>query len=101
MLEEWAATPIFGNTLPKQCEIKPDAVLSYLPTLKLYHMARRLSLGGFADSRIAFIIKCGKRLFPSKKRNRLPITKEILEKITEEEFLSITDLNLDTASKVV
>ncbi len=49
---------------------------------------------------MALIIKGGKRLFPSKKRNRLPITKEILEKITEEELLSMTDLNVDTASKV-
>ena len=71
MLEEWTATRIFGSTLLKQGQIKPDAVLRYL-----------------------------KRLFTSKKRNRLPITKEILEKITEEELLSITDLNVDTAFKV-
>ncbi len=49
---------------------------------------------------MAFIIKGRRRLFPSKKRNRPPITKEIVEKITEEEFLSITDLNVDTTFKV-
>ena len=100
MLEKWAATRIFGSTLPKQGQIKPDAVLSYLSALKSYHIDRRLSLGGFDDPRMALIIKGGRRLFPSKKRNRLPITKEILEKITEEELLSITDLNVDTAFKV-
>ncbi len=56
--------------------------------------------GGFDDPRMALIIKGGRRLFPSKKRNRFPITKEILEKITEEELLSITDLNVDTFFKV-
>ncbi len=100
MLEEWAATRTFESKLPKQGQIKPDAVLSYLSALKSYHIDRRLSLGDFDDLRIALIIKGGRRLFPSKKRNRFPITKEILEKITEEELLSITDLNLDTSFKV-
>ncbi len=100
MLEKWAAIRIFGSTLPNQGQIKPDAVLSYLSALKSYHIDRRLSLRGFDDPRMALIIKDGRRLFPGKKRNRLPITKEILEKITEEELLSITDLNVDTAFKI-
>ncbi len=100
MLEEWAATRIFGSTLPKQGQIKPDTVLSYLSTIKSYHIKSRLSLGGFDNPRMILIIKSGRRLFPSKKQNRLPFTKEILEKIKEEELLSITDLNVDTAFRV-
>ncbi len=100
ILEKWAATGIFGSTLPKQGQIKPNAVLSYISALKSYHIDKSLSRGSFDDPRMAFIITGGRRLFPSKKRNRLPITKEILEKITEEELLSITDLNMDTAFKV-
>ncbi len=100
MLEEWVAPRIFGSTLPKQGQIKPDAVLSYLLALKSYHINRRLSLGDFDDPRMTLIIKGRRRLFLRKKRNCLPITKEILEKITEEELLSITDLNVDTAFKV-
>ncbi len=100
MLEEWEATCIFGRTLPKQGQIKSDAVLSYFSALKLYHIDRHLSLGGFDDPRMALIIKGKRRLFLNKKRNCLPITKEILEKITEEELLSITVLNVDTAFKV-
>ncbi len=75
MPEEWAATRIFGSTLPNQGQIKPDAVLSYLSALKSYHIDRRLSPRGFDDPRMALIIKRGRRLFPSKKPNRLPITK--------------------------
>lgn len=39
-------------------------------------------------------------MFPSIKRNRLPITKDILEKITGSELFSVTDLNIDIAFKV-
>lgn len=49
---------------------------------------------------MALIIKGGKRLFPSKKKNRQPITTEILEKITLEESLTVTDLNIDIAFRV-
>ena len=100
MLKEWEATRIFGSTTPKQGQIKPDTVLRYFLALKSNHIDRRLSLGGFDDPRMALIIKRRKRQFPSKKRNRLLIRKETLEKITEEEPLSITEPNMDTASKV-
>ena len=101
MLEEWAATRIIESILPKQGQINPDGVLSYFSALKSCHIDRRPSLEGFDDPKMALIIKSGRRLFPSKKRNCLSITKEILEKITDEEVLSITDLNVDTFFKVV
>ncbi len=100
MLEDWTATRIFRSILPNQGQIKPDAVVSYLSALKLYHIDTWPSLGGFDEPQMALIIKNGRRLSPSKKRKRLPITKEIFEKITEEELLSITDLNVNTAFKV-
>lgn len=100
MLEEWAANRIFGSSLPKQGQVKPDTVQSYLSGIKSYHIDRRLSLSDFDSPRMALIIKGGKRLFPSKKRNRRPITKDILEKITEDEPLTVDDLNADTAFKV-
>lgn len=100
MLEEWAANRIFGSSLPKQGQVKPDTVQSYLSGIKSYHIDRRLSLSDFDSPRMALIIKGGKRLFSSKKRNRRPITKDILEKITEDEPLTLDDLNADTAFKV-
>lgn len=84
MLKEWAATRIYGTLLSKQGQIKPDTVLRYLSALKSYHIDRCLSLKGFNNPRMALIIKGERRLFPSKKRNHLPITKDILEKIKEE-----------------
>lgn len=100
MLEKWAANRIFGSTPPKQGQIKPNTMASYLSTLKLYHIDRRLSLKGFDDPRMTLIIKGGKRLFPSQKKNQLPITKNILEEITKDEPLTIEDLNIDTTFKV-
>lgn len=54
----------------------------------------------FDDPHIVLIIKGGRRLFPTKKQNRLPITKNILKKITEDEPFSLTDLNVNTIFKV-
>ena len=49
---------------------------------------------------MALIIKGRRQLFPSKKQNRLPITKNILKKIIDKKPLSISDLNMDTTFKV-
>ncbi len=100
ILEEWAATRIFGSTFPKHGQIKPDTALSYLSALKSFHNNRGFSLENFDDPWMALIIKSGRRLFPSKKRNRLPITEDIFEKITEKELFSIAVLNVDTAFKL-
>ncbi len=90
MVQKWAATRIFRTTLPNRGQIKPDVVLNDLSDLKSYHINRRLNMGGFDDPQMALIIKGSRRLFPSKKRNGLPITKESLKKIMEEELFSIT-----------
>lgn len=37
-LEKWAATKIYGIMFPKQSQIKPDTVMSYLSALKSYHI---------------------------------------------------------------
>ncbi len=49
---------------------------------------------------MALIIKGGRKLFPSIKQNHLPITKNILQNITKDKPLSVTDLNINTAFKV-
>lgn len=56
---------------------------------------------GFNDPHIVLIINSGRRPFSSKKQNHLPITKDTLEKITEDEPLLVVDLNFDTTFKMV
>lgn len=50
---------------------------------------------------MTLIIKRGKRLFPSTKQNCFSITKDIFEKIRDSEPLSVTNLNIGIAFKVV
>ncbi len=100
MLEEWAANRIYRSTLSKQGQIKPDTMASYFSALKSYHIDQRLSLKDFYDPQMALFKNSRKWLFPSKKRNFLPVTKNILEKNTKEEPLTVTDLNVDIEFKV-
>ena len=101
MLMEWTATRIFRNTRLKQGQINPNTVLSYLSTFKSYYMDKRLSLKNSNNSWIAEINNDGRQLFSSKRRNYLSITENIIEKITNEESFSISELNIDSTFKVV
>ncbi len=89
---------MYRCTLPQQCQIKLDTVLSYLSAIKSYHIDRRQSFEGFDNPRMTIIIKREGRLFSGKKPNCLPITKDILVKITEEGPCMVTDLNIDAES---
>lgn len=100
MLEEWVSNRIVGSSIPKQGQIKPDTVLSYLSGLRAYHIDHHMSLEVFDAPRLAWIIKGGKRLYPSHKKNRLPVTKDILERITYKDPQTIDEVNIDTAFKV-
>lgn len=100
LLKEWVAHRIFGSTLPKQGQVKPEIVKSYFSALKSYHIDCHLSLKAFDIPRIALINKGEKRLFPKQKATRLPITKDILKEITKHEPIDLDELNFDTTFKV-
>lgn len=100
-LEKWSANWIYGSNLSKQGQIKPDTVLSYLSELQAYHIDHSLPLDAFEGPHLAWIIKRGKKLFPQVKAKRLPITKDILQKITPKQpIMSIEDHNIDAAFKI-
>lgn len=99
-LKEWSAHRMFGNNLPKQGQIEPDTLLSYLSEFRSYYVDHHLRLGVFDDPRLAWIIKGGKTLFPSIKSTRLSITRDILQKITAKPTLSVEDCNIDTVFKI-
>lgn len=80
--------------------MKLNTVLSYLPALKSYYINRWLSLKGFDNFWMALIIEGRRRLIFGIKRNRLPITKDMLKKIIEDKPLLVTDLNIDTTFKM-
>ena len=100
VLIEWVTGRVFGSTAPKQGQIKPNTVQSYLSALKSYHIDRNLLTTGFTSPRIDRILAGARFLFPHVKKERLPITKHVLEKITRIPSRSLAEINIDTAFKV-
>ena len=99
-ITEWAAQQILARGLPKQSQVKPDTVASYLSGLQLYHINHHWLVSVFEDIRLAQILQGGRSLFPKIKKARFPITKEILENITSKLPITSDDFNIDAAFKV-
>lgn len=99
-LIEWITGRIFGSSMPRQGQIKLDTMQGYLSALRSYHVDYHFSIHSFASPRIDRILNGGRYLFPHLKKERLPITKDILRKITLVSSVSILDVNIDTAFKV-
>ena len=90
-----------GSAVAKQWQIQPKPVESYLSAVKSYHVDCNLSTNVFSSLRIKRIFSDARSLFPRIKKERLPITKDIFEKITSVVPISIEDINIDTAFKLV
>ena len=97
---EWVTGRVFGSAEPKQGQIKPKTVKSYLSALKSYHVDRNLDTQAFSSPRVNRMLSGARSLFPQIKKERLPITKDVLEQVTSVVPISIEDLNIDTAFKV-
>lgn len=92
VLAEWITGRIRGSNMPKQDQIKPNTVQSYLSALKSYHIDHNLPSHAFSSPRIDRILSGARFLYPP--------TKDILRKITSITPNSIEELNIDTAFKV-
>lgn len=99
-LEEWSAQRIYGSTLTKQGRIKPETLITYLSSLRSYHIDHNLPTDPFEAPCLARIIKGGKRIFSRAKAERLPITKNIFSQITSFIPSSTEDHSIDAAFKV-
>ena len=77
-----------------------DTVLSYLSGLRAYYIDRHMTREAFDAPRLAWIIKGRRRLFPHQKKDQLPITKGIFQKLTEDTPQTIDEINMDTAFEV-
>lgn len=100
ILREWSTGRLFGSTSKKQGQIKPKTAEVYLSALRSYHIDQRMPTESFNSPWLQGIIKGGQRLFPSTKRQRFPVTKGILERITS--LMStdnIDNINYSTAFK--
>lgn len=99
ILGEWITGRLFGSTTEKQGQIKPKTAEVYLSALRSYHIDQRMSTEVFNSLWLQRVLKGGQRLFPSVKRQRLPVTRGVLEKITAVVPQGKDDTNYDTAFK--
>ena len=100
ILIEWVTGRVYGSTAPKQGQIRPKTVKTYISALKSYHLNYNFPTHAFSSPRIHRILSGAQLLFSNTKKDRLPITKNILEKIISVIPILIGDLNIDTAFKV-
>ena len=100
VLVEWVTGRIFRSPIPRQGQVKPNTMQGYLSTLRSYHVDHNLPIQVFSSPRIERLLQGARYLFLHTKKERLPITKDILEKITRATPMSVEELNIDTAFKV-
>ena len=81
-LGRWIATRAFGSTDRYQGQIKPDTLQSYVSALRSYHVDHGLATSVFRSPRLDRLIQGARSLFPGPRRERLPITRELLTTVT-------------------
>ena len=96
-LEKWVALRAFGSRLPLQAQISFKTIQSYLSALRSVHIDNDWPVEVFENKRLRRIIKGAARMFPHLKKQRFPITRDILLKITKRTPPNLRELNLNTA----
>ncbi len=81
-LEKWATTRIMSFQVDKQIQVFPETVQFYLSLLQAFKINYGMSLHLFKGIQLSILIKVGKQSFPHTNVVSLPITREILLKIT-------------------
>jgi integrase len=80
-LGKWITARAFGSPTANLGRIKPETIQSYLAALRSHHIDRGLPTTVFESAHIKRLIKGAHNLFSTPKRQRYPITKDILERI--------------------
>jgi hypothetical protein len=91
---------MYESTLNKQGKIKIAIIQSYLSGIRSYHIDHLYDLDVFDHPRLQKILREEKRMFSTIKANRLSITKNILQLITQYSISTIDDVNFDTTFKI-
>lgn len=91
---------VFGSDAAQRSKIAPNTIQSYLSVLKSYHVDHHLPIQAFTSPRIDRILNGARSLYPHSKKERLPIIKDILVKITLEVQISTDEINVKTTFKV-
>ena len=78
----WVTTRAFGTTEKHQGQLKPDTLQTYLSALRSYHVDRCMNGQVFKSAPLARLVQGARNLFSGPRRTRLPITSDLLTKIT-------------------
>ena len=100
ILAEWVAGRVFRADMVKQNRITANTIQSYLSAPRSYHVDHHLPVQAFSSLLIDRMLKGAHHIYPHSKKERLPITKEILIKIASVIPISIEEINIDAAFKV-
>jgi len=98
-LGRWIATRAFGSADRYQGQIKPDTIQSYVSALRSYHVDLGLPTAVFKSPTLDRLIQGARSLFQGSRRERLPITRELLTTVTPSSS-SIDDVNVNAAFKL-
>ena len=99
MLGQWVTTRAYGSTDHLMSQLKPSTITSYLSALRSYHIDRRIDTLVFDSPHLLRLVQGAWSLFPSRKHERLPITRDILTRITPPPT-SRDDYHIDAAFKL-
>lgn len=94
VLVEWISARVFGSAMAKQNRITANTIQSYLSALKSYHIDHHIPTQAFSSPRINRMLRGARFLYPHNKKERLPITKEILTNITSITPISIEEISI-------
>ena len=99
MLGQWVVIRTFGSSDHLMSQLKPATITSYLSALRSHHIDRRIDTTVFDSPHLLRLVQGARGLFPSRKRERLPVTRDILSKITPPPT-SRNDYHIDAAFKL-
>ena len=99
MLEQWVMIRAFSFSDYLINQLKPATITSYLSILRSYYVNRRIDIAVFDSPYFLRLVQGARGLFPSKKRERLPIIRDILLKIISP-FTSRNDYHINAAFKL-
>ena len=80
-------------------QLKPSTITNYLSALRSHHIDRQIDTAMFDSPHLLRLVQGARSLFPDRKRERLPIIRDILSKITPTPT-SQDDYNINAAFKL-
>ncbi|KAF1980634.1 hypothetical protein K402DRAFT_344006, partial [Aulographum hederae CBS 113979] len=80
-LGEWIAQRAFGNSQPGMSRVKGETLRAYVAAIRSAHVDRNHSIAVFESPLINRLVAGAVNISPSRRREKMPVTRDILEKV--------------------